>query len=467
MNLENAYNSENFREQGYKIIDLLTDYLEKSYEGRQDFVLPPSPPEVLLEKYSNLQPKSLEGLLEQVIEDSNHLHNPGYIGHQVVPPLPEAALAGLVSDLLNNGMAIYEMGPSGTAMEKYVIKYLADQIGMPLSSDGVITSGGSIGNLTALLAARQAKAEYDIWKFGNKDSKFAIFVSEYAHYCIDRAVKIMGLGETAIFKVACDDKFKLDIDSLKNRYEEAIARGFKPIIVVGVAGSTGTGTYDPLEQIADFCEEHQLWFHIDAAHGGAAVFSNNHKHLCKGMERADSVVIDFHKMMLVPALATAVLFKNRAEARATFAQKAEYLLYADENLGYDLAAFTMECTKRMISLKIYTILKLYGGDIIREYIDKTAALTSEFADIVKASANWELAAEPESNIICFRYVAPNLTGSQQDEINLHIRNKLLEKGDYYIVHTKINGKVYLRATVMNIFSREKLAVLLKEAEKLA
>ncbi len=462
MILDKAYDAENFREEGHKLIDKLADYLNTAHSGEDLPVLPNLNPQELESKYSDFQPSDFDHLLTEVIADSNHLHHPGYIGHQVVPPVPQAALAGLVSDLLNNGMAIYEMGPTGTAMEKFVIKWLAKEIGMADTADGVITSGGSLGNLTAMLAARQSKADYDIWEAGNRDSKYAIFVSEHAHYCIDRAVKVMGLGDKTIFKVACDDSFKLDIDNLNSRYEEALARGYTPIAVVGVAGSTGTGTYDPLDKIADFCEENDLWFHIDAAHGGAAALSENHKHLCKGMERADSLVIDFHKMMLVPALATAVLFKNKESSYSTFAQKAEYLLYDLDKKDYDLAARTMECTKRMISLKIYTLIKLYGKNIFEEYIERTSQLAKDFAESINRSDDFELATEPESNIVCFRYNPNSDEVEQTDKLNLKIREQIIKEGKYYIVYTRLKGKVYLRITIMNIFSGSKLQNLLDD-----
>ncbi len=467
MSLDKAYDSEHFRKEGHKLIDQLADYLSTAYNDNNFHVLPNLAPQKIEEKYKNFHPNSMEELIGEVLSDSNHLHHPGYIGHQVVPPLPEAALAGLVSDILNNGMAIYEMGPAGTAMEKFVLKWLIDEIGMPSSADGVITSGGSLGNLTALLAARQSRADYDIWQHGNGACKFAFFVSEHAHYCIDRAVKIMGFGESAIFKVACNDSFKLDVENLKIRYTEAISRGFQPIVLVGVAGATGTGTYDPLDEMADFCEENNLWFHIDAAHGGPAVLSDEFSYLCKGMERADSVVIDFHKMMLVPALATAVLFKNKEDSYSTFAQKAEYLLYDIEKKEYDLAARTMECTKKMISLKIYMILKLYGKAIFSEYIEKTNHLALNFAKEVSNRANFELAVMPESNIVCFRYVSDNLSREELNRLNLQIREKLINSGDYYIVHTTINEKVHLRITIMNIYSGEKLTSLLGDIQKLA
>ncbi len=153
----------------------------------------------------------LPALLSEVVERSNHLHHPGYVGHQVTPPLPAAALCDLVGSLLNNGSAVYEMGPVTTAFERLVIGMLARQLGMPAGADGVFTSGGSAGNLTALLAARQARAGFDVWSDGNAGGPpLAFLCSAEAHYSLGRALQIMGLGAKAAWPVPVDDRFRLD-----------------------------------------------------------------------------------------------------------------------------------------------------------------------------------------------------------------------------------------------------------------
>lgn len=196
---------------------------------------------------------------------------PRYVGHQVSAPLPQAALASLASALLNNGMAVYEMGPVATGMERAVLGWLASRLGLPASADGVLTSGGSVGNLTGLLAARNARAGFGIWKAGAQAGPpLAVLVSEEAHYSVRRAAQLMGLGEAGAVRVETDARYRLRPEALDAALAAATREGRRVFAVVASACSTATGAFDPLDQVADFCEPQGLWLHVDAAHGGSA-----------------------------------------------------------------------------------------------------------------------------------------------------------------------------------------------------
>ena len=187
----------------------------------------------------------------------------------------------------------------------------------------------------------------------------------------------------------------------KNKAEK---KGIRIISVVASSCSTATGSYDDLEAIADFCEKHNLWMHVDGAHGMGVLFSDKYRNRVKGIERADSVVIDFHKMLLVPALNTLVMFKNGERSFETFAQKASYLFQKSQNnVWYNSAIRTIECTKSALGIIAYTALKYYGNIIIRNISTAGMILQLHFAMMIKSDSEFELAAEPESNIVCFRY----------------------------------------------------------------
>lgn len=468
--LQQAYDPESFRKQGHQLIDQLADYLENMQKEPGMAVLPWQLPEDHLYSWQTDFEKSPDAQInpfwDAVLAQSIHIHHPKYIGHQVCPPVPVSALSALVSAFLNNGMAVYEMGPVSSVIERIVVKEMTQAIGYGVQAGGLMTSGGTLSNLTALLAARQSKAGDDVWQKGTAEP-LALMVSEEAHYCIDRAAKVMGWGDGGVIKVPTDTHFKMRPDLLEACYQQAQAEGRRVIAVVGSACSTSTGSYDPLDTIADFCESHHLWFHVDGAHGAPVVFSPKYRHLAKGIARADSVTVDFHKMMLTPAITTALLFKEEKYSYQTFAQRAAYLLSEQEGEWYNSGKRAFECTKRMMSIQVYAILRTYGVKIFEENVTYLYDLAQTFATQIQQRSHVELAIAPEANIVCFRYITKGFDEHALNEVNAKIRQKMIKDGQFYIVQTSLNGSLYLRTTLMNIFTTScTLAQLLDEVERI-
>jgi L-2,4-diaminobutyrate decarboxylase len=468
------FNPEEFRKEGHKVVDTLSDYLSEALSGKEMPVLPWNDPEKLTEIFSfeseGGEDEPIDSFIKRIIAYSNHLHHPKYIGHQVTSPLPVTVLVQFCTTLLNNGAAIYEMGPVSMAMEKNVIKYIGSLIGYNTLYDGIFTHGGTAGNLTAMLAARQAKTDYNIWEEGVKsDCRPAFMVSDQSHYSIGRNVKIMGLGDDSVIRVPFDSDFRMKYSLLEENLKKAEDKGMKVISVVANSCSTATGSYDDLDKIADFCERHNLWMHVDGAHGMGVIFSEKHRNKVKGIERADSVVIDFHKMLLVPALNTLVMFREGERSYETFAQKASYLFdKSQKNLWYNSAIRTIECTKSSLGVIAYTALKYYGDAYYREYIDSRYDITSEFASILRKDERFEIATEPESNIICFRYCPPGCPDETANRLNGAIRDKIIKEGSFYIVQAEIGGKVFLRLTIINpLTSMKELRKLIETIDILA
>jgi L-2,4-diaminobutyrate decarboxylase len=437
--MRTLYDAEEFRKHAHAIVDRLADHHAKS----PDSVVPWRDPRAQVEAWQDDFRGGAEpiALLERVIAGATHLHHPGFVGHQVTAPLPLTAIAAFVSGYLNNGAAVYEMGPVSSAMERVVAGFLCQRLGYGPSADAIFTSGGSAGNLTALVAAR----ERSISKIGARGASEpflgAVLTCEEAHYSTARAVRVMGWGDEGTIRIPSDERFKLDPRGLDAAYERARAGGRRVIAVVASACSTSTGAFDPLPEIADFCAAKGLWMHVDGAHGASFVLSK-HRDLLRGIERADSVVWDAHKMMLCPALATAVLFKDARDSFAAFqGTEAAYLLESDENAAYDSAVRTLECTKGMLILGLYTALAVHGEGAIARYLGDIVDLSAEFAAMLQR-AGFELAVKPECNIVCFR--APG-----DDERQERIRRWILEQGDFYIVKTKLRGRTYLRSTIIN------------------
>ncbi|WP_299761276.1 pyridoxal-dependent decarboxylase [uncultured Dokdonia sp.] len=466
--LHKAYSGALFKEEGDDLIALLANHLKTTKEGTPSKVtrwVSPTNEYNFWQEYVK-ENHSTKEFFTTVLERSIHTHHPKYIGHQIASTVPVAALATLFSAQLNNGMTVYEMGQASTAIEKVVIDMFVHAIGYT-EGDGFLTSGGTLANLTAMLAARKAIANDDIWNDGHA-SKLAIMVSEEAHYCVDRAARIMGLGNDGIIKIPVDDQYAIRTDLLETYYAKAVADGRQVIAIVGSAPSTSTGVYDDLEAVSAFAKAKKIWFHVDGAHGGAAIFSSKYKHLLKGIDQANSVIIDGHKMMGTSSITTAVLFKNKVDSYATFEQKAQYLWDKnDDPEWYNIGKRTFECTKSMMSLRFFAIMNAYGTQFFDDNVTVLYDAGREFATYIKQHPDFELALDPISNIVCFRYIR-NLSPDQYEEVNRKIRQELLEDGEFYIVSTLLKGVFYLRTTFMNPFTnKEHMEALLEKIKAIA
>jgi len=453
--LKKVYDPQDFRERGHQLIDLLANHLEETTQEKSKHAITWNLPENELDFWRRfLAKEEASQLFPEILKHTTHVHHPKYIGHQVSPTAPITALSGMLGALLNNGMAIYEMGMAPSAIERVVIEQLGAKIGYDKNSGGFLTSGGTLANLTALLSARKAGVPDDVWNQGHND-RLGIMVSEEAHYCIDRAAKIMGLGEKGIIKIPVTPNFEIDTTLLPSYLEKAKANGITVFAIIGSAPSTATGIYDDLDTLGQFAADNQLWFHVDGAHGAAAIFSKKYAPMVKGIQRADSIVIDGHKMMMMPTITTALLFKNDRHATATFSQRADYLLTpTDHEDWYNSGKRTFECTKTMMSIHWYVLLKTYGEEIFDAFVTRLYDMGHVFGKMLQGDPQFELAIPPVSNIVCFRYIDAQLDTLALNGLNEKIRQTLLEDGEFYIVQTKLKGVHYLRTTIMNPFTQE-------------
>lgn len=467
--LEQVYASGDFRRQGHALVDRLADYLEACP------TLPANPlvaPEDLLATFRALLSNKTkpEDLYELMLRHSLHLHAPTYMGHQVNPPAPLTALGDLLNGIINGSTAIYEMGSTGAVMERLVMETFANMLGLSSLTGGFMTNGGTLANLTALLAARATQwPEGDAWQAGNGHLRPCVLVNEQAHYCIDRAVRIMGWGEEGIINVPSDEAYKMKTEQLDELIAGAREKGLTPLAIIGSAGTTSTGSFDDLASIADVAERHNLWFHVDGAHGGALYLDPDRRELVRGMDRADSLIVDFHKTMMTPGLTTGVFFKDGSDAYRTFHQKAEYLLSFDsgEEDWANMGRRTFECTKNMMSLRVFSLLSVYGPEVFRDYLTSVNSIAARCAAAVRQTPELELAVPPETNIVCFRYhpKTKGLTVEEVNGLNQMIRAQIIQETDFYIVQTKLRGLVWLRCTFTNpMTSEEHIDKMLQEVK---
>lgn len=460
------YSPQNFQKMGHALIDLLTQHLEKNLAGQSKVIAWKAPLtedlnwQAALPKKPNLSVDDfLQKLDQEILANTLAIHHPRNMGHQVANPLPVAALCDLVASLTNQAMTIYEAGPSATMIERQVMRWLCELISPEWkNAGGVLTSGGAQANLTALLVARQvsSKQHANVWKDGiSAAPNLCILASEHSHYSISRAAGIMGLGTDSVISIACDAHGRMKLDALEQAHQQCIAHQQTIIAVAANAGCTPTGSIDPIDEIGHYCRTHQLWFHVDGAHGASALLSEKHRHQLNGIALADSVVWDGHKLMYMPAAVSAVLFHDEAHSYSAFSQDASYLFQGKnpEEEAFNISFRTLECTKRMMALKLWAAFSLYGVDGLGGLVDDAFAKARLLAKKLTAQPDFALLMEPQTNIVCFRYLV-NLTVEALNQHQVDIRQQLLQSGKFHITQVKLDGAIWLRVTLMNPFTRE-------------
>jgi len=274
------------------------------------------------------------------------------------------------------------------------------------------------------------------------------------HYCVARAAGVLGIGTDHVVKVKTDERCRMIPADLDQKLSE-LRQAKRPIIaVVAAACSTRTGAFDPLEEIAVICKKHGVWLHVDAAHGGAACLSQKHKHLLAGIEQADSVVWDAHKMMHVPALCTFLFYRDPAHRFCAFEQDAPYLYdpTAPNLVDYDSGLKTVECTKRAAAFGLWGAWCLHGRKLFADIVETTFAMARTFYEMLRDADDFEPLHEPMCNILMFRYLPAQLRDASLERLGsfqLELRRHLIESGRFYIVPGKWDGHGALRAVVMN------------------
>ena len=442
--LDKAFDVKDFHDTGLSLVEFLTRTFENADKR---LVLPYKTP---VEQYEYWKKDFKEkgspiNLFKDVIDKSILYHHPHYMGYQTAVPALPTVLASLVIDFLSNGMGVYDAGMVGNTMERVVCEHLCEKFAMGENAGGFVTSGGTLGTLTAILTAK-AYYQYHISKdMAAESDKLSILTSEQSHYCVERAAITMGISKDRVIKIPVDENYRVRVDALKESYQKVISKGKRIFCIIASAPSTSTGTYDNLEEIGKFCQMKNVWFHVDGAHGAPAIFSEKYKYLVKGAEYADSIVLDFHKMMLTPGISSAVLLKNRSYAFDTFRQEAEYLWRNQDFEWQHGGKSTFECTKSMTILKVYTLFKQFGDKIFEEFVDYQYDLTREFARLIDENPLFEIAHQPDSNILCFRYICCN----NPNQFNTELRHRLTMDGNFFIVQTTLNGNIYLRITLLN------------------
>jgi aromatic-L-amino-acid/L-tryptophan decarboxylase len=404
---------------------------------------------------------SAEGLpLEQLLAEcrtimdlSRHNGHPRFFGYVASPSTPVGTYGDLIASALNANITCWRSGPAGTEIERLVVRWLGSLIGYSREANGLLTSGGSMANMIALLIASRAKSNnasrQGLWNAG---PPMTVYASEEVHMSIAKAADILGIGRDQVRTIACDDQ-RMRIGALRQSIEADLREGLRPFCVVGSAGTVNTGVVDPLEDIAHIAVEFGLWFHVDGAYGAPGVLDERKKHLFTGLDRADSVSLDPHKWLYVPVDAGCLLFRDAATAKSAFStEDADYIKthgYADEE-AFAFWDYGVELSRRFRALKVWLTLQYYGTRRLAEAISEDIALAAYLGELVSEAEDFELLAPVELSICCFRYVPrQGMSDTELNELNERVMGLVQKGGRAYVSNATVNGRFALRACITN------------------
>ena len=403
-----------------------------------------------------------------IFDTSRHNGHPRFFGYVASPATAPGAFADLIASALNENVTCWRSGPGATEVERLVVRWLGSLVGYSDNAHGLLTSGGSLANLTALLIAHRAKSAGNsscsgLW---NTQTPMTIYAADQIHMSIPKGADILGLGRDQVRLVESDDRFRMNVKALRQSIEHDSKNGLKPFCIVASAGTVNTGAVDPLAEIAGVAKEFGLWFHIDGAYGALAALDARKRPLFAGIERADSVSLDAHKWLYTPVDSGCLLFRDQEVVRQAFsANEADYIMVQEQSSEESFAFwdYGVELSRRFRALKIWLTLRYYGTQKIGAAISEDNSLAEYLAMRVTESEDFELLAPVELSICCFRYVPRAVQAklssaagadlaslnSELDQLNTRIMHAVQRGGEAYLSNATVKGKFALRACITN------------------
>jgi aromatic-L-amino-acid decarboxylase len=470
---------------GRAAVEIITDYARSLDDAPVCSTATPADLEALFDEPLPAEGASAEEIFARVRRDliphAMNIPSPRYFGLFNPTPLPVAVWADAVASALNQNGAAWRNSPSVSVVEALVLRWLCQLVGYGPDAFGTLTSGGSEANLIGLKCARDRAAE------GARDrglrapgahGNLVVYASEQCHYSFVKGVDILGLGRENLRKIETDSRFHIRTDLLREAVERDLEEGHTPVCVAGAAGATSTGVVDPLDELADIARESGLWFHVDAAYGGALAFSEKHRGRLRGIERADSVAFDPHKWMFVPFECGALLVRGGGRVlRDAFDITPEYLSEerGGADVAYDFFRYGQLGTRRGMALKVWAALKSLGVRGYAEVVDRQIGLVEHLAARFDELEEFERVGEVETALCCVRFLPPgwrDRPAAEQDELQRALQQRVERSGGAWLATTVLHGRRALRINVNSFLTERRhvdylVELLRREGAKLS
>ena len=405
-----------------------------------------------------LDEERLSAILDLYVRTGIQVHSAGAMGRQFSGTVPLAGVVELVGAVTNQPSSFYEAAQLPSVAERIMAEELNRFVGWePGTFAMVTTSGGSLANLTALAAARNKRFPR-FWAEGSAGSagsasgrRPAVAVGDDVHYSVTRAVGILGIGEDQVVRLPLNPARQISVELAGPALDAAAARGLDVFCLVATAGTTSVGAFDPLEDLADLAAARDLWLHVDAAHGGGLLVSDEYRHLLQGVRRVDSIALDAHKMMFVPAPCTLLFYRDAQDSRRPFRQDASYVFDEEPDIytRLDSGDRNFECTKRPMIMALWVLWAVHGPAVFARKVDHLCRVTLAAHDVVVGEPDFAVMHRPEANILCFRYLPPGLPETAVHRLQVAIRNRVKEHGTFFLSKVDLDGTAALRVVMMN------------------
>jgi aromatic-L-amino-acid decarboxylase len=437
------------RQIGHHAVDWMVDYLASLGEERR--LYPGRAPEDVTARFDEPLPEEgmrlndvLQQFREMIVEEATHLQHPGNFGY-----IPNSAsfigiLAEALAATLNQNVSLIRGGPSAAVVEGLVVRWLRNLIGYPDSGGGVLTSGGSLANLMALALARECSGP------GND---LVYYLSEEIHSSMLRGLRFLGVPATSICSIGTDDSFRMKPDDLLRAIESDRRGGRHPAVVVASSGTIGSGAVDPLEELADICDQHGLWLHVDGAYGALAAAAPSGAWIRRGLARAQSLSMDPHKWLFVPIDASCLLVRDPDQAVRFFTELPEYLkvssLETKAGIPHPMQQ-TVELSRRFRALKLWMTIKTVGARTLREKIEQHLTLAGELTERLERASDYELLAPTMLSTVAFR-----LRGNDElDGLNQELLERLNRRPGLFLSHSRLRGTFAIRVCITHLRTGE-------------
>lgn len=447
--------SETRRRLGYNLINHIDRYFETLHT--RPVQLPED--ERSFEELHNSLPEMgsdavrvLDDLCRELINKGFHVPSANYFGLMNPTPAYIGVLAEALVAALNPQLATLARSQLASKIELETVRWIGERVGWSGPFGGTFTSGGNEANFSALALALASKFP-EVMNQGVRSLQGAplAYASSEAHHSLDKSAGLLGLGRKAIRRIPVTERVQIDVDELDRAIQEDENRGDLPFCVVATAGTTNSGAIDDLVAVAKICRKHNVWMHVDGAYGAAAIFSNRHRDLVRGIEFADSVTVDPHKWLAMPFAAGVVLTCHPEILKTAFAVTTPYMPKAAVQLPPDNFAVSTQWTRRMNSLKLWLTLRIHGREAYERHIDRQIQLARWFTEQVRRTANFELVSEPMLPIFNLRL--RKFSGDQTERLE-RIVNEVTQDGKQWISTTRVNGKTVIRVMIISYLTQQ-------------